>query len=295
VKGRLQPKSRKELTHRNTLIAEQNITRLIPAEKPAGKNEKNSIRGCSIPIHFLRNLSGKNRNSIANRQLARLLAFNAGAANAGGFLAVRQYTSHMTGIVSSMADNLALSNIPLLLAGFGSFLSFLAGAACTAILVNWGRRRNRQSEYAFPLFVEAALMLCFGVMGASLEQHRWLFVPATVVLLCFMMGLQNAIITKISKAEIRTTHVTGIVTDIGIELGKLFYWSRMEHAPAVAADKPRLLLLASLLGLFFCGGVLGAICFKHVGFIATVPLALLLVLLAIVPVVDDLSEWLNRI
>ena len=35
------------------------------------------------------------------------------------------------------------------------------------------------------------------------------------------MGLQNAIMTKISKAEIRTTHMTGVVTDIGIELGRL--------------------------------------------------------------------------
>jgi len=39
------------------------------------------------------------------------------------------------------------------------------------------------------------------------------------VLLCFIMGLQNAVITKISHAEIRTTHVTGLVTDVGIELG----------------------------------------------------------------------------
>jgi uncharacterized membrane protein YoaK (UPF0700 family) len=64
--------------------------------------------------------------------------------------------------------------------------------------------------------LEALLLLCFGLLGANLEQHRWLFVPATVALLCFAMGLQNAMITEISKAEIRTTHVTGLVTDIGI-------------------------------------------------------------------------------
>ena len=39
----------------------------------------------------------------------------------------------------------------------------------------------------------------------------------------FHHGLQNALITKLSRAEIRTTHITGIVTDIGIELGKLLY------------------------------------------------------------------------
>jgi hypothetical protein len=67
------------------------------------------------------------------------------------------------------------------------------------MLINWGRRRQAQSEFAMPLMLEALLLLCFGLLGANLEQHRWLFVPATVALLCFVMCLQNAMITKISK------------------------------------------------------------------------------------------------
>jgi len=105
------------------------------------------------------------------------------------------------------------------------------------------------------------------------------------------MGLQNAIITKISKAEIRTTHMTGIVTDIGIELGKLFYWNVSESGPgvtAVRADRSRLRLLASLLGMFFIGGLAGALGFKYVGFISTLPLSAMLVVLAVVPLMDDL-------
>ncbi|MFX1764116.1 YoaK family protein [Paraburkholderia sp. A1RI-2L] len=47
-----------------------------------------------------------------------------------------------------------------------------------------------------------------------------------VALLCYVMGVQNAMITKISRAERRTTHMTGIVTDLGIELGKGLYWNR---------------------------------------------------------------------
>jgi uncharacterized membrane protein YoaK (UPF0700 family) len=105
------------------------------------------------------------------------------------------------------------------------------------------------------------------------------------------MGLQNAMITKISKAEIRTTHVTGLVTDIGIELGKLVYWNASRDEPgmsAVKADRSKLRLLTSLLGMFFTGGIVGAMGFKYVGFIATIPLAAMLVVLAAVPLVDDL-------
>ncbi|ALL67790.1 putative transmembrane protein [Paraburkholderia caribensis MBA4] len=147
------------------------------------------------------------------------------------------------------------------------------------------------------LVLEGLLLLCFGVLGANLEQHRLLFVPATVTLLCYVMGLQNAMITKISKAEIRTTHVTGLVTDIGIEIGKGLYWNRgvpSTEAAYVGADMRRPGLLASLLGMFLAGGLAGAIAVKQVGFIATLPLAALLLVLAAVPVADDLLRYPRR-
>ncbi len=243
-----------------------------------------------MPIQYLRHLTGTERTQRANRHLALVLAFIAGCTDAGGYLAIRGYTSHMSGIVSSMADDLALGDIGLLAAGFSALLAFLVGAAFTAILVNWGRRRGLRSEYAFPLLLEAALLVSFSLIGRFLEHPRWLFVSALTFLLCFTMGLQNAIITKISHAEIRTTHVTGIVTDIGIELGKLFYWNRSKSQPdklIVRADRQKLRLLLSLIGLFFFGGLLGALGFSHVGFLFFLPLAAMLFLLVGVPTVDD--------
>ena len=117
------------------------------------------------------------------------------------------------------------------------------------------------------------------------------------MLLCFIMGLQNAVITKLSKAEIRTTHITGIVTDIGIELGKLIYWNRdtTETLPNVVANRARLKVLSCLAIYFFAGGVIGAFGFKHFGYVVTVPLALVLVALAGVPVVDDLVILIRKL
>jgi uncharacterized membrane protein YoaK (UPF0700 family) len=250
-----------------------------------------------MPINYLRHLSGKERTNQSNRHLGLSLAFIAGAANAGGFLAVQQYTSHMTGIVSSMADQLALGDLDLALSALGALLSFLLGAASSAILINWARRREMQSEYALSLMLEAALMLGFGLLGANLSVREGLFVPATVMLLCYMMGLQNAIITKLSKAEIRTTHVTGIVTDIGIELGKLVYWNAgTRHAgePRVTANRSKLILLGMMLAAFFAGGLAGALGFKHLGYASTIPLAALLLVLAIVPVVDDVLVEIGK-
>lgn len=249
-----------------------------------------------MPIAYVRHLTSRHRTAQANRHLGFTLCFVAGAINAGGFLAVHQYTSHMTGIVSSMADQIALGAYDLVWDGAGGLLSFLAGAASSAMLVNYARRHQMHSEYGLPLLVEASLLLCFGVMGASLSHVEGLFVPATVMLLCFIMGLQNAVITKLSHAEIRTTHITGIVTDIGIELGKLLYWNGASEPerPPVRANPQRIALLGGLAGCFFVGGVAGAIGFKHVGYVSTLPLAMLLVVLAGVPAIDDLRAWRHR-
>lgn len=252
------------------------------------------IGDLDVPISYSRRLTGRARTINSNRHLGLTLAFVAGAINAGGFLAVHQYTSHMTGIVSSMADNVALGTFDAALTGLGALLSFIAGAGCSAVLVNFARQRSMHSVYALPLMVEAILLLGFGLMGSRLADITGLFVSLTVMLLAFIMGLQNAVITKLSNAEIRTTHITGIVTDIGIELGKLLYRNADKHrGPSrVTANRTKLRLLCSLAALFFVGGVVGALGFQHMGYFATVPLALVLVALASVPVVDDLlAHW----
>ena len=242
-----------------------------------------------MPIYYLRRLSGRERTAPANRQLARYLAFVAGAINAGGFLAVHQYTSHMSGIVSSMADNLALGSVHLVLIGAASVLSFLAGAASTSLMVRLARRRALHSEYALPLLAEALLLIGFALTGRQFAAKGTSSeVVGTILPLCFTMGLQNAIITKISGAVIRTTHMTGIVTDIGIEVGHAIY-AAISGEPAVqVVEFDQLWLLASLIGLFFSGGIVGALGFRYLGFLFSLPFAAVLLIMAAIPLADDL-------
>jgi uncharacterized membrane protein YoaK (UPF0700 family) len=235
----------------------------------------------------IRGFTSLQRTPQADLKLGSVLAFVAGAANAGGFLAVGQYTSHMTGILSSVADNLVLGQLVLAGAGAGAVLAFLLGAMTTAWLVNWGLRRELRSAYGLPLMLEASLLLVFGLFGAAISLFTTVFLPLTVVLLCFIMGLQNAVITKISRAVIRTTHITGLLTDFGIELGKLLYVNHhLGHQP-VRANRQRLRVHSQLIACFFLGGLAGALGFKYAGYISTVPLAALLLLLVLRPALDD--------
>ena len=244
-------------------------------------------------MRLLRHLTGRHRTPITNRTLGLLLAFTAGGINAGGFLVVGMYTSHMTGIISTVGDNLVLGNMALVLGALGTLWAFLSGAGSTAILVNWARSHRLQSGFALPLLLEAVLMLLFGLMGAiTLSWNTPFAVPLTVLVLAYLMGLQNAVITKMSSAEIRTTHMTGISTDLGIEMGKALYWNR-SGKPAreqVRANRGRLRLFASLLLVFMAGGVVGAAGFKYVGFIWVVPLAAVLLVLSLPPLMADLDR-----
>jgi uncharacterized membrane protein YoaK (UPF0700 family) len=245
-----------------------------------------------MPIEFARQLTGAERTLRGNRRLGLVLAFVAGALNAGGFLAVRQYTSHVTGTVSSVADQAVLSRWDLVADGVVSVFAFMLGAMCCALMVNFARRRELRSQFAVVLLAEAALILVFGLMGGQLSHEEALFVPAAVILLCFIMGLQNAVITKLSNAVIRTTHMTGIVTDLGIELGRLAYVNRHDvPGMRVVADRARIKVLAGQLLTFLGGGIAGAYGFERFGYVSTIPLAVMLAAMALIPAVDDVQDW----
>ncbi len=241
----------------------------------------------------LRYLMGRHRAPSTNSTLGLLLAFNAGAVNAGGFLVLDMYTSHMSGFASQVADALVLGSSTLLLNGMGALLAFISGAAVCAMLVNWARQNQVRNVYALPLLIEAALMLVFGLMGAITLTWRTPFaVPLTVLLLSFIMGLQNAVSTKTSGGKIRTTHMTGNITDLGIELGKMLYWNRhgTPAAALVRANRQRLRRFSGLIGMFILGGLMGAGGFKYVGFICVVPLAALLLALSLPPFLEDVQR-----
>ncbi|MEB0139779.1 MULTISPECIES: YoaK family protein [unclassified Undibacterium] len=240
-----------------------------------------------MPINYLAKLTSPQRTARSNRHLGVTLAGVAGALNAGGYLAVGQYTSHMTGMLSSAADDLVLGRLVPAFAALFMLIAFAWGAAGTAIIVNYAKRNHLRYIYTPVLLLEAVLLLIFGLIGSKLQQHAVVTVSLTTVFLCYLMGLQNALITKISNAEIRTTHVTGLVTDIGIELGKLIYWNRqgsqVPRDEEVGANMTKLRLHGMLVTAFFVGGVMGALGFKHLGFISALPLALALVILSLAP------------
>ena len=232
----------------------------------------------------LRRLTARERSSRSNWQLAAVLALTAGTVDVSGFLALHQFTSHMSGSVAIIAADLAARGLRARLQPGIVLGCFLLGAAVCALLINWSRRRDRESLFALPVLLEAVLL---GSLSLFASPHHLLL---TLSVLSFSMGLQNAIITKVSHAEIRTTHITGMFTDIGIELGKAMYWNRRPGLAPVRAEGRDLGLLSMLVTAFFLGGAVGAVAYPHFGFLVMLPCALALAVLTILPIAADLRS-----
>ncbi len=182
---------------------------------------------------------------------AFLLTLGAGAVNAIGFLGVHhQGISHLTGTISLVSTRVAAANFSDALAAGMIVGSFFFGAFLSAVIIrqntlHMGRR------YGVVLALESALL--FGAV--------YLFEGGTVAgayLASMACGLQNAMATSYSGAVIRSTHMTGIVTDIGIACG---HWVRGHPV-----DWFRMRLYGVLLGGFALGGVAGAAGYARIGY-----------------------------
>ncbi|VVE82949.1 YoaK family protein [Pandoraea sputorum] len=207
---------------------------------------------------------GHTRNHAIDRRLACVLATVAGAVNTVAFHAVGFFSANMTGNVSTFSDRMAQGEW---LAGafyLSIVLTFILGASASTLMVNAGRRRNIRSVYALLILAEAVLLALLGMAEMFLQ------IPdrgAILVLgLSFLMGLQNAVVTRISDARVRTTHVSGMSTDIGIELGIWLDKARGRDIPGMSDGyREKLGLHVRTVLSFLIGGVLGVVLYRYIG------------------------------
>lgn len=223
---------------------------------------------------------GAARSNDIDRRLACTLAAVAGALNTAAFQAVGFFSANMTGNVSALSDHMALGDWLTSVFYLTIVLTFIGGATASTLLVNAGRRRNMHAIYALSILTEAILMALLA--GAGLLLPGDYYGPVLILGLSFLMGLQNAVVTRISNARVRTTHVSGMSTDIGIELGMLLDIARGREGDADAAPyKSKLRLHGQTVLAFLGGGVIGALIYKSLGAWLLLGMAGLLLVIAL--------------
>ena len=203
-------------------------------------------------------------------RLAVGLSWVAGYTNVITLVAAGQTVSHQTGNTTHLGEQLghALLGGDQAMAEAAYFAALVAafgvGAFASGLITDAARRAGRRSPFALPLTVEVLLL----AIVAILMRHGG---PATAITLvaALAMGLQNATITRISGAVVRTTHLTGVVTDLGLELSTLaagLFDNRGRRAWRTTLRQPgvrRALLLAAIVASFLAGAIGGTVAFER--------------------------------
>jgi uncharacterized membrane protein YoaK (UPF0700 family) len=226
--------------------------------------------------------------------LALLLASVAGSVNAISFFALGTHSSHMSGNLANVGEYLANGKWGMAFSAGQLLLSFLLGAITATVLIDLARHRTR-GRHAIALLVEALTLAAVGLWSTLHPDARE---PTVLWGMCYAMGLQNALVTRMSGAVVRTTHMTGVITDIGIQLVKMMTWVRdgarghglgglvwMLRRLPTAEQFARTRLHLGLASSFLLGCTVGPLLLFHFGAAAMAMPCTILVLL----VVLDLS------
>ncbi|NIJ52598.1 YoaK family protein [Dyadobacter arcticus] len=204
--------------------------------------------------------SGTHRTPNHNLKLATLLGLTAGFVNAEGFLGFSVLTTNITGHAALLAEGIAQQNWQNAQVIALWMLLFLAGAFTSGVFQSLFGGYQRYS-YSIPILIELTILVFSALDGYRYDgtvMSKIIFAGS----LLFAMGLQNALVSMVSGSVVRTTHLTGTFTDLGIELAQLVKTNYNDRAALYSKIKLKLFIICS----FMTGAISGAYLFDSIGF-----------------------------
>lgn len=224
-------------------------------------------------------------------RLAISLSWIGGYTNAVMVAACGMFVSNMTGSSTYLGMEIGRGDTSMALLFAFLIGCFFFGAVASGLMTEGARRGGRRSKYVLPMAVEGIIL---SLLAIAIRWHHheplgtgaWYWLTG---LGCFAMGLQNATVTEISGAVVRTTHLTGVITDLGLESVRVvnwmrdrlrgWQWQRAGRVLRISRRHPsalRLALLGSIFGSFIFGTVMGVLAYLHLPSIALLPPVLFL-------------------
>jgi uncharacterized membrane protein YoaK (UPF0700 family) len=195
------------------------------------------------------------RTPADNLRLGALTSFVAGMVNVSSVMIFFAFTSNITGHFAVLAEEISKGNWYQVGIVFGWIFLFFSGSFLANFLVIHIRRKFL--AHSLPLLLEIVCLMAVGVYGDFWYSET---LTETEVLLCFMlfaMGLQNGLTASISNAAVKTTHLTGLTTDLAI----LFSMFTQPEYRRNAELRGKARLLLTILLCYLTGGVIaGGVC-----------------------------------
>jgi uncharacterized membrane protein YoaK (UPF0700 family) len=224
--------------------------------------------------------TGTARTLKHNLRIASLLSFVAGIVNVSGFLAIGRLTTNVTGHFAFFVDEVFKLEWQQAFSYFLYVVFFFLGSFVSNFMVEWYAKRSERNIYVIPVFMEIILL----TWTAMLFHSGWLINANEIAyILLFAMGIQNSLVTAISSSVVRTTHLTGLFTDLGIECSQLFFYKLPEEKRKLLAT---IKLRLTIITFFFMGGVTAGLLYQRIHLMTL----LIGVLILIIGVVYDYAK-----
>jgi uncharacterized membrane protein YoaK (UPF0700 family) len=207
-----------------------------------------------------------------NLLLASSTALAAGMTNLAGMMACFSFTSNVTGHSAAFAQHLLKGSWFEMLTALSWLFLFFAGAFTAHFLIRSFEYSGSWRAHALPLVLEIGLMLFVACYGFVNRNNTEIQTEVIAGVLLFCMGLQNGLVSTISGGSIKTSHLTGLFTDLGSEAAEWLHPGT--GRPAVLKEK--LKLRFTILLSYLLGALAGGWLFLHFSFAAFFGIAIVL-------------------
>ncbi|MFI5344780.1 MAG: YoaK family protein [Elusimicrobiota bacterium] len=199
-----------------------------------------------------------------------LLSFNGGCINAGAFLTTGRFVTHVTGFATLFGVNLANRDVDLAISMLSVPVFFLLGAMIAGLLIDGSIHRKQLPHYDYVMGLCSLCLFTAGLVG-RFDRFGSLGLPfhldgqyPLLALLCLASGLQNGALTTSSGSSVRTTHMTGLTTDLGLGIALMLTYT--PHDDVYRRERVANLLRLGTVLSFIVGSEVGAILFIGLGY-----------------------------
>lgn len=197
-----------------------------------------------------------------NLMLASSTAFVAGMTNVAGAIAFLSFTSNITGHVAMLAQKIVNKEHHDILVYTLWLLLFLLGAFTANFITKSYSKKGVYRAHAVPIFIEIIILFVVAVYGHNYYQETQLERELIIGAMLFSMGLQNGLVSTISGGLVKTTHLTGLFTDLGGDLSEYFHAEKGQ----ASAIKQKLMIRLTILSFYLIGGIVGGYFFERYDF-----------------------------
>jgi uncharacterized membrane protein YoaK (UPF0700 family) len=220
--------------------------------------------------------SKEDRTLKENLMLASSTAMVSGITNVAGMVAFLAFTANITGHVANLAKHIVEQNFREIIVFLIWLLLFFAGAFISGFIVRSYNHISKYKAHSIPMIIEIIVLLFVAVYGQNFYKETPLEREVVIGAIIFSMGLQNSLVSIISGGIIKTSHLTGLFTDLGGDIAEWFH----PKAPKTKAVRNKIYIRLTILCFYLTGAIAGGFLFNIFDFAIFyfVPLILLTIL-----------------